>query len=308
MFALEPHVPSSHPRLLVLGPQLVDRLRFPGGAVEERPGGNGLVVAAVAARLGWPTALVTRLARDATGQRLEAFLLGQGVLLHRQEPPAGLGSKRAEIRVDAAGRWTTESTSPARYPYIAAPTGAESTPGCLLLTGLCSLLRCCPEATRAWLALARAQGAAIGFGLNRLEASEGPTVDALLGPDDALFCNAEELVAWRGLPSGERAVLAAALAAAPGGDLVVSLGAEGLLLRPRGGSVTHQPGHPGPVCSSLGAGDVLCAVTTVQRLRGEPLDRAAALGQRAAARSLRDTSWWAWLDDEPELVEALSQA
>lgn len=286
------------PRLLVLGPYLVDRVRVaPGAEAVDHPGGNGLVVACVAARLGWPTTLVARLARDPAGAWLRSRTLEAGVALREQAPEPGAGTKLAEILVEPGGHWRTLTSRPRRYPYLAPPAGPEDLAGCgaVLLTGLCSLWRSCPEALADWLALVRAAGLPVVLGLNRLDPAEGDKLEALLDPADALFCSGEELCAWRGVaPAG----LAAALALAPGGDLVVTLGAEGLWVRPRGRAPTHLLAEPVSVVNSLGAGDVLCAVTTVLRLAGVPLLDAVAQGQRAAGRSVRDSSWDQWLEEE----------
>ncbi len=303
-------VTPARPPLLVLGPFLVDRVRREaGGPPVDVPGGNGLVVASVAARLGWPTALVGQLADDALGGVLRESLLGSGVDLILQKPEPGLETKRAEILVDGDGAWRTVATHPARYPYLR-PPGPDALVGrgAVLATGLCSLWRSGPAWLRAWLLAVRGDGVPLGLGLNRLLPEEGPLVDAVVGWDDRLFCNREELMAWRGLRDPGIEALCGAVGAAPGGELVVSLGAEGVLVRPRGLTPVHLPAEPVAVRSSLGAGDVLCAVTTVLRLAGVPLVQAVTLAQRAAARSVRDASWDAWLHEEPGLVAEIRSA
>jgi len=281
-----------------MGPFLVDRMRDDScaGAV-ERPGGNGLVVASVAARLGWPTALVGQVADDALGQRLRRFLVRQGVELRVQPAAAGLETKRAEIRVASDGHWTTVSTHPQRYPYLREPTGPADLDGvgAVVVTGLCSLWRSCPDAVVAWLALARVQGVPVTLGLNRLSFDEGRVVDRLLGPGDSVFCNLEEFLVWRRVTDLRIGGLADALETAPAGDLVVSLGAEGVLVRPSGKGTLLIPAESVPVRSTLGAGDVLCAATTVYRLAGSDLREAVTLGQRCAGRSVQEDGWDGWL-------------
>jgi len=287
----QPPAPDPRPTLLVLGPFLMDRVRLAGaGPVAEHPGGNGLVVACVAARLGWPTRLVAQLAEDPLGQRLAGFVEDAGVTLRRQPAPAGLETKRADIVVDPDGPWRTVATHPARYPYLCPPADSEALDGCgaVVITGLCSLWRSCPDAVEAWIAAARAAGVPVTFGLNRLEAHEGALVERLIGPDDRLFCNSDEACAWLGVEAGG---LAPALAAARGGDLVVSLGADGVLLRPAGEPVVHLPVEPESVVSSVGAGDVLCATTSVRLLEGRSLLDAVTAGQHAASRSVGFPRW-----------------
>ena len=285
--------------LLVMGPFLVDRMRDASGAAPmERPGGNGLVVASVAARLGWPTALVGQVADDALGQSLRRFLARQGVELVAQLAEAGLQTKRAEILVARDGHWGTVATHPQRYAYLRKPAGPADMDGvgAVVITGLCSLWRSCPDAVLAWLALARAQGVPVTLGLNRLSPDEGPVVDRLLEPRDSLFCNRDEFVVWRQVADRRIGGLADALEAAPGGDLVVSLGAEGVLMRPSGKGTLLIPAEPVQVRSTLGAGDVLCAATTVHRLSGLDLRDAVTLAQRSAGRSVQDEGWDGWLE------------
>lgn len=291
--------------LLVLGPFLVDRVRgVPDAEPADHPGGNGLVVACVAARLGWPTALAAQLASDRAGHWLRARLLGAGVSLRAEPPAAGLVTKQAELTLDDDGHWRTVSSRPRRYPYLSRPSGPAELEGCgaVLVTGLCSLWRSCPGELAGWLGLARLARLPVTLGLNRLDVGDGAVVSGVLGPHDSLFCNREELVRWRGTSEGGLAGLSAALRAAPGGDLVVSLGAEGVLVRPRGEPPVHLPAERVVVRSSVGAGDVLCAVTTVLRQAGMPLLDAVELAQRSASRSVQDPGWDRWMSDEPGLV------
>ncbi len=278
--------------LMVAGPFLVDRLRYEDGAEpRELPGGNGLVVAATVAGLGWPVVLAGQLAEDELGERLARYLEARGVRLLRQEAPSGAESKRAEILVSADGQWRTLGTHPQRYPYIGGPVPLDGY-SALLLTGLCSLWRSCPGPVEAWLAEARRAGVPVALGLNKLSSGEATVVRRLLGARDTLFCNREEACAWLGVGAEG---LVRALAGAPGGDLVVSLGAEGVLVRPEDSAVVHLPAESVQVVSTIGAGDVLCAVTVARRLEGVPLLEAAAAGQRAATASVRSERWDRWM-------------
>jgi sugar/nucleoside kinase (ribokinase family) len=289
---------SERAPLMVAGPFLLDRIRDPdGGGLGQHFGGNGLVVACVVARLGWPTRLVGRLAEDSPGDRLASFLGTHGVELLRQRPAEG-PTKQAEIALSADGQWRTVATRPPRYPYLDPPAaGALEDCGALLLTGLCSLWRACPRAVEAWLDAARARDLPVSLGLNRLEAREASAILALIGSRDTLFCNRDEAATLWGLPAGDGASIQRALAVTPGGDRVVSLGPEGVLVRPRGAEPIHLPAEPAPsVVNTVGAGDVLCAVTTALRLQGAPLLDAVARAQRAASCAVQHPRWDGWLE------------
>jgi sugar/nucleoside kinase (ribokinase family) len=281
----------------------------PGGSVVDRPGGNGLVVACVAAKLGWPTILAAQLVDDDDGRALRDRLVACGVTIQAHVPASAPRTKRAEIEVDTRGAWRTLRSDPPRYPYLGSAGASAALDGCaaLVLTGLCSLWRSCPEAVRAWVDAARTRRVPITLGLNRLGPGERDAVDALVRNEDRLFCNREELAAWCD-SSTNTVELEATLAHAPGGDVVVSLGSEGLWVRPRGRAVVHLPTPRVPVRSSLGAGDMLCAVTTVLRAAGVPLIPAVTLAQRCAARSVRDMAWSSWLDSDHELIEEVRRA
>ncbi len=133
-------------------------------------------------------------------------------------------------------------------------------------------------------------------------------MDAVVTPDDPVCCNREEFETWRGSRGSTTAALEEAMTAAPCGDLVVSLGREGVLARPRGGEPFHVRARPARVRSTIGAGDVLCAVTCCARLAGLPLRTAVEIAQRAAARSIGSDTWYAWLDEREGLLAELRVA
>lgn len=281
--------------LVVLGPALLDHVRGPGPALSwSHPGGNGLVFAGTAALLGAPVIFVGQRGDDGVGRALGAHLARHGVQIHAYRPVPGLTTKEAHIALEADGGWRTLSSTPARFPYLprpALPTGAER----VQIMGLTSLLRACPAELSAWIAGIRLAGLPLGFGLNALEPAEAPAVDALVGAGDAVFCNAGEWWAWRGQRVGPRD----ALTGGPTGDLVVSLGADGVLVRPAGGPTFHRPAPRVPARCTIGAGDVLCAATVTLRAAGLSLHEAIDEAQALAASRVTDLRWDDWAAQEP---------
>src|ERR1700676_3342310 len=70
-----------------------------GNAVLYFPGGKGANQAVAAAKLGAPTTLIGRVARDAFGDHLQTFLAGQGVDLSLVRETAGVHTGTAIITV-----------------------------------------------------------------------------------------------------------------------------------------------------------------------------------------------------------------
>ncbi|MFH1469239.1 MAG: carbohydrate kinase family protein [Pseudomonadota bacterium] len=287
--------------LLVLGPALVDHVQGPEAApVSARPGGNGLIFAGTAALLGAHVRFAGQRGDDEAGRSLRNHLAGLGVDVGGFLPLPGVPTKRADIVLDESGAWRTAGTAPARFPYLpppALPAGIAR----VQIMGLTSLLRACPDRLAAWIAAVREAGLPLGVGLNRLDAAEGPAVDALLGPADAVFCNAAEWHAWRGTPADpERG-----LEGGPGGDLHVSLGAGGVLARSAGGRCFHRPAPRVRARCTLGAGDVLCAAIVLLRAAGLDLPEAVEEAQALAAGRVRHPGWDDWAARDPALLARL---
>lgn len=309
---MESMTEALRPSLLVLGPFLVDRLRGDQPCrAWDHPGGNGLICACVAARLGLTTRLMAQLGDDEEARALADFLVRHGVQSEGFRTVEGQPSKLSVLAVEERGSWRTLATWPRHYPYLGMPDVHGDLPPShprVQIMGLCSLLRSCGPEVAAWVERARSRAWRLGFGLNKLDPGEGGAVEQLLGPEDALFCNLEEYLAWRGLRTDRRVAIEADAANAPCGDLVVTLGPDGVLARARGEEPFHLPAASVDTTSTLGAGDVLCAVTTCARMRGLSLREAVELGQRAAARSVRDETWYAWLSEEQGLLGDLRAA
>ena len=97
----------SEPTALVIGEALTDIVHEADGTVLSRPGGSPANVAVGLARLGVPTALLTRLGADVNGDALREHLEQSGVRLREAgtEPPERAPTAEAQIGPDGAATY-----------------------------------------------------------------------------------------------------------------------------------------------------------------------------------------------------------
>ncbi|MHA4818240.1 carbohydrate kinase family protein [Streptomyces aculeolatus] len=91
------------PYHLVIGEVVADIVRSATGADRVHPGGSPANVACGLARLGWPTALLTQIGRDRSGELLSAHLRSAGVRLLSDGHPVDR-TPSAVVRLDPHGR------------------------------------------------------------------------------------------------------------------------------------------------------------------------------------------------------------
>jgi len=253
--------------LLCLGPFVVDHLAFPDGSETRAPGGNGLLVACTLARGGVHVSLAGILGDDAGGQLLRRTLADGGVDLCLLETAPGLPTKTCPIRVAPDGTWTGSTPVPFFHPYLSRPFFGVGDG--LHVAGANSLLRAAPDALGSTVADARQRGVPVSWGLNRLGDED---LQSLVRSEDLVFCNAAE----RG--------------AVPIVNGIVSHGAEGVEVI-RAGRATRLPAVRVQAVNTVGAGDVLSAVTLAGVRSGDDLLDAARAGIDAAARSVTRRTW-----------------
>jgi len=139
-----------------------------------------------------------------------------------------------------------------------------------------------PAESLAYLAGQRSAGRRLA--VNAVSPAKAARADGILPAIDHLFVNAAEAAALIGQDESDRGpeTAARALLDRGVGEVVVTLGAEGLLAATPD-AVLHLQSLPGPLCDVTGAGDALAAAFLDARLRGRSLD-AAARRALAAAR------------------------
>lgn len=294
--------PNPDPRIVSLGESIVDLIgradEGDGGrtAYHPYPGGSPLNAAAAAARLGAPTAMLTRLSRDVFGGQLRDHLSAAGVDLGLAETGPEPTSM-AVVTIDERGRasygFYRAETADVCYDPRPRPTLPPSvTVGNVTV----SLLR---EPSRtAFRDIVRESGRA---GRGAVTWVLDPNARPPLWPGPDAF--ARELAAWVPLVDvvkvsdedldylggGETATAAAWLAAGVAA-VVVTAGEDGARLHRAGRAPLNVPGRAVEVVDTVGAGDTFTAGLTtglLDRPHPRELDDAAwtALLRRAVAAS-----------------------
>jgi len=265
-----PSIPD--PRVASLGESLVDLIGTPDAAgrvaYRAHPGGSPLNAAVAAARLGTPTAMLTRFSDDAFGTLLRDHLRGAGVDLRWAEAGAEPTSL-AVVTLDAAGRaaygfYRCETADVSYDPRPRPTLDASVTVGNVTV----SLLR--PPARGAFHDIVAAHGRA---GSGAVTWVLDPNARPALWPDAGAF--ARELASWMPLvdvvktSDEDLAALGVAEDEAAGAWLaagvaavVVTTGPGGARLHRRGRPPRTVPGRPVAVADTVGAGDTFTAALT----------------------------------------------
>jgi sugar/nucleoside kinase (ribokinase family) len=260
-------------RTLCLGEALVDMIcERPVNGLEEADafvphfGGATANVAVAAARAGGRVALAGGAGDDPWGRWLRNRLADAGVELGWFELMGGQHTPVAFVAIDGAGEPTYQIYGDAISMALDAvgdrlPSAVEACDG--LFFGSNTLVG---KRERALTRAARERALELGkpvvydpnVRLHRWPDAAAAAAEAGACVPDALLvrCNREEAELLTGEPDPARA--ARALMAAGAAHVVVSLGADGAILR--GSFEADVPGVPAHVVSAVGAGDCLMGV------------------------------------------------
>ncbi|GAA1988240.1 ribokinase [Kitasatospora viridis] len=275
-----------------------------GGPVLRLGGGKGANQAVAAARLGGAVALIGAVGSDADSAALRAELAGEGVDVGRlAEVPGPPG--HAVVLVDA-GAENCIVVSPGAN---AAVGEAEVAAAREVLGAAAVVLAQLEVPMAAVLAAARSAGGtfvlnpapvpvSVPGGAGGLPGELWGLVDVLvpnrtelegLSPLDGSVGSVDEPVGpVNGLPTPELRRVAWQALALPCPRVVVTLGAEGVLVRD-GSFVELVPAPKVAAVDTTGAGDTFCGALAVALAEGEPLAGAARFAVRAAALSVTRT-------------------
>lgn len=274
-----------------------------GGRFSRHHGGKGANQAVASARLGVPTAFVGALGDDAFGADARAALAAEGIDLTGLRTVAGEQTGVALILVDRAGENVIAVASGANAALSAADAIAglarlRVAAGDVVLVG-----HEIPTATtRAALESARAGGATVmlnpapavgldrpAFGLADVVTPNRTELGQLLA--------AEARRIGRPTPGADRPEAGARSLLEPNSEgrgvrlaVLVTLGAAGAVLVPRGGKALDVAPPPGiAVVDTVGAGDALNGALAAALAEGRPLDeavrRAVVAGSLATTRA-----------------------
>ncbi|MET8698107.1 ribokinase [Kitasatospora sp. NPDC004723] len=265
----------------------VEGLPHPGETVlarhfAEGAGGKGANQAVAAARLGSRVRLVARVGADAAA--ILAALAAEGIdvtaVRSDEKHPTGL----AAVVVDGAGENTIVVN-----PGANAALGVEDLPARLVRSpGEVVLVQneIVPEVVDLAVLRAREQGGTVVFN----PAPARPVDPGVLAAVDVLVPNLGELASLLGTarPAGlSEARELLEHAALPARAVVVTLGADGALLREaRGAGVTHVPAPRVHAVDTVGAGDTFCGALADSLGRGATLPAAVRRAVRAASHAV----------------------
>ena len=237
------------------------------------PGGKGANQAVAAARSGASTRLVAAVGDDVGAALLRVAFDEAGV--RPGVRTSGLPTGTAYVVVDGAGENAIVVDAGANAALV------DLTPEELAHVGAARVVLCQLEVPVETVitALAVARGLRV---LNAAPALDLPS--ALTAVLDVLVVNEQEALSVSGRSDVSGAV-EALLARVP--EVVVTLGAAGVLLARRGESVTQVHGVPArEVVDTTGAGDVFCGAFCAARAAGEDPASAARLACAAASLSV----------------------
>jgi ribokinase len=241
-----------------------------GRAVAYAFGGKGGNQAIAAARMGARVAMAGRVGDDAFAARLLAGLAEAGVDATRVQRGTGASGMSVAITLPGGGYGAVIVSA----ANLAIDAAAVALPGGLRWLVLQNEI---PEAVNIALAQrARAAGARVI--LNAAPARS--MAPALLAATDVLVVNRVEAADLTG-PDLAPEAAAAALAARGPGAVIVTLGAEGLVLWDS--ASRRAPAHAVAAVSTHGAGDMFVGALAAALDSSATLAEAAAFGQAAAA-------------------------
>jgi ribokinase len=264
------------------------RLPRPGETVlgydfRTLPGGKGANQAVAAARLGAAVEFVGCVGDDAFGAQSVAALRGEGIGVDHLGRVAGAATGVALIQVSDAGENSIAVAPGANHVlsvrHIDAAAARIAT-AAMLVCQLESPL----DVVRRAIEVARAAGVPVL--LNPAPAQ--PLPDTLLGMVSLLVPNEGEAAALAAITAVERATAVDAALALRGrgaSTVLVTLGADGVLLADQGGCL-RLPAYPARAVDTTGAGDAFVGALAAACAAGDDLHSAIDFAQRAAACSV----------------------
>ncbi|MCP9948587.1 ribokinase [Actinomadura madurae] len=267
---------------LVVG---VERRPAPGETVlgsdlATHPGGKGANQAVAAARLGGRAGIVGRVGDDGHGALLRAALAADGVALDHlvTTPDAPTGVALITVGPDGDNSIIVSPGANARLGPGDVEDAREMIAGAAVVSFQLEVPLPAVEAAAG--AAARAGGRVV---LNL--SPPAPIPDGLLALCDPLVVNEHEAAFLLG-GDGDPARMAAALAGSGPRSVVVTLGADGVVVA-GGGGTTALPSPKAKAVDTTGAGDAFTAALCLRLARGDALPDAAAYATRAGAAAVR---------------------
>lgn len=268
---------SLHYDVVVVSPRMpaIDETLM-GRAVRYIVGGKGRNQAVAVARNGVPAYMAGRVGDDQPGKLVTADLMAHGVDISLLQTGAGETTGMSVAIVNDQGEYGAVVVSGANLNFdvsrVAAPTGASL----LLLQNEIS--------EDANLVLARlARKAGVRIVLNAAPAR--PIASELLGLTDCLVVNRieAEMLTGEKVTDPVSALAVARAFSSFSGNLIITLGAQGAVIRAARSRPVHQPAFPAKSVSAHGAGDFFVGSFASQIAAGANLETAVRYAQAAGS-------------------------
>ncbi|MEK6425357.1 MAG: ribokinase [Burkholderia gladioli] len=256
-----------------------------GRGYAQAAGGKGGNQAVAAARLGARVAMIGQLGDDANGAALRAGLEAEGIDCGAIGTSAGVPSGVALIVVDDASQNAIVIVAGSNGEVDAATLADHDARFAAADVLVCQLETPLP-AVRAALEAGRRHGCAVV--LNPAPVL-GPLPDGWLPLVDWLIPNEVEAAALTGMTIATPAdAEAAAQALMAGGarNVIVTLGAQGVVARLASGVSQHYPAPRVDAVDTTAAGDTFIGGLAARLAAGEAPDAAIRFAQRAASISV----------------------
>ncbi len=268
-------VGSLHLDIMVAAPRLPGRDEtLMGSSWHRKPGGKGGNQAVAAARMGARVAFGGAVGADEFGEALRDHLLQAGVKAEHLETDPARGSGISVAIEEEGGEYGAVIVSGANRGIAADGLAERWAP--LWRSRVLLLQNEVPEEVNlAAASAAKAHGSSVVLNAAPARVSS----ERLLALIDVLVVNRVEARLLTG-EEGEEALRALHAASR---DVVVTLGAEGLLLMTRDGAVRRIEATRVEARSLHGAGDMFCGALAARLAAGDMLPAACATASRAAS-------------------------
>jgi len=311
---------TGRPRLLVIGEALVDVVSMAGRSGYAHPGGSPANVSVGAARLGIPTALLTRLGRDDAAGVIAEHMAANGVALFAAVD--GAPTNVAEAHVDAAGQAHYELRMTWDLPSDALARADTSHVECVHTGSVAATLLPGAAAVQEIVAALRGR-ATVSYDPNCRPSQMGPpesvreSIEALVASADVVKASHEDLEFL--YPGAEPSTSAQRWLSSGPGLVVLTSGAAGYTAWTSAGTVSG-PAVAVTVVDTVGAGDAFMSALLAGLSRRELLgatrraelravtaaELRGVLAEAATAAAITCTRPGADPPDEAELATWLS--
>ncbi|TDB75711.1 ribokinase [Actinomadura sp. KC216] len=270
---------------LVVG---VERRPAPGETVlgsdlATHPGGKGANQAVAAARLGGRAGLVGRVGDDGHGELLRAALAADGVDLAHLTTTPGVPTGVALITVGPDG-----DNSIIVSPGANARLGPADVTAARAMIAAASVVSFQLEVPLPAVEAAARVAAEAGGRIVLNPSPPAPVPGELLARCDPLVVNEHEAAHLLGGDgNGDPAAMAAGLARSGPRSVVVTLGADGVVVADGATAPVKIPSPEADAVDTTGAGDAFTAALCLRLACGDPLPGAARYAARAGAAAVR---------------------